>query len=92
MEGFVLLDPVTALLQHVLLDIQSLVLIDLILKILLGIFKGIPELLLFHLAIIHSLVLLLDWIVLQFLLGLRLASHTQEHHFFLAHFLNSLTS
>jgi hypothetical protein len=84
-HSFLVLDPVTAFLEHLINDIVSLNCFNVILDLLLCTIEHNHVVFLFLLANHGGSFSVLNGTILQLLFGLRLALHTQEDHLILAH-------
>lgn len=90
--GFLFLNPLTALVQHVLHDVDALNCFDIVFKLLLGEVKSDHVVLLQLLAVLVCILHLLDGVVvLKFFLCLWLALHSEENHLSLTLAIDFLT-
>ena len=87
-ERSLLLDPITTLFQHSLLDVISLNLFYLIFQLFLLSNELFPMGLLDCFSIGPSIDGILDWIILDLILSLWFPLHSKEDHLFLSHLLN----
>lgn len=86
--GTIPLNPVTTLLQHAVLDIATLNVLDFGSQILLFLLECLPMITLDLLAVVLSLIGCFDWVILFLFLCLRLALHAKENHLLLTHLLD----